>query len=60
MRDLQVAEVVNVAIEKMKAAGAILVPFDSSAIDDAQAALWPGYSGTDPEAAYEVGISTSR
>ena len=57
---LQVAEVVEAALDKMREAGAVLVPFDSSAIDDAQAALWAGYSGTDPEAAYEVGISTSR
>ena len=57
---VQIAATVEAALEKMRAAGITLVPFDSSPIDEAHDSAWPGYSGTDPEAGIEVALSTSR
>ena len=55
---LQIAGVINNAVTKLRDAGAVLVPFDSTAFDELSVSAWPGATlatlpGFDPASSYE-------
>ena len=39
---MQIAGVINTALTRIRNAGAVLVPFDSTAFQDLAVAAWPG------------------
>ena len=58
---LQISVAVNDAVEKLRAAGAELIPFDSTAFDDLSTAAYPGpSSGLDGASDYESVVTLAR
>ena len=58
---VQISMATNAAVEKLRAAGPELIPFDSTAFDTLAEAAWPGPStGLDGASAYESVVTLGQ
>ena len=58
----QITDAISSAVDKLRAAGAELIPFDSSSFDDLAAAAWPAPSapGLDGASSFESTVTLAR